>query len=561
MFEKPLLQDDIWDNFLQFNYTYISTRSWPMCLGIVLAVLLILAFILRKPLQNKQLYVGAFSTEVFKFDNSKLADWLGLLSVILAIVLTEIYIYAGENSLFENYDLMAINTTRSMRFGLVASFDYIRVIPLASWYLSTLYAITQNILVIKAFVVLQTILMAWALYAFFNYIPVAKRLAMIAILLLMPTVLQTANIIFPERDMVIILMLGLICARKYCLSHKFWWAVVFILFVNAAFYTKETCITFYFGILLTSIFYNIVDGRIVVASFLRPWQIIKNMPLEFLMGVSLLGYTVIYELLQGQDNFYISANRQDLWNQLINYRLELILLFVAAAMAIYRMIKYYNLKVNPLFRSGLLVGAFCSAALVIVILRLAPTTPHLAGKSYYLLVSTIFILAYIFEHISSKMILSGVSISVLAYSICLNVIYYKQANGRYYREVAEFMSQNSKVSQPNSLFVMEGPYVTKALWQWIVETWATSYRYYFNDRIFVIKSDVHYLDKSIIQKLDIYRRIPEIYFPIIPQPLPVEGDWLVINKRNQTTKANNMRKEYKDNLVYENALFEVYRPK
>lgn len=561
MFEKPLLQDNIWDNFLHFNYTYFTTRAWPMCLGIVLAVLIVCLFFLRNCLRNKQLYTGVFAGEIFKFNKKSLSDWLGLLAVAIVIIFTEVYMYTGENSLFENYDLMAINTTRSMRFGLVASFDYIRVIPLASWYLSTLYAITQNILAIKFFVVLQIIFMAWSLYVFFNYIPVAKRLVMIAILLFMPTVLQTSNIIFPERDMVIVLMLGLIFARKYCVSHKLIWAALFIFFVNVAFYTKETCITFYFGILLTSIFYNIIKGRIVMASFVRPWRIIMEMPLEFLIGVSLFCYTVIYELLQGEENFYISANNQSIWQQLVNYRMELTVLGAAMGIAIYRMIKNFNISTNPLFRSGLLIGAFCSAALIVVILKLSPSTPHLAGKSYYMLVSTIFALAYLFEYISCQWILRGLSVLLVVYSAYMNMMYYRQSKGEYYRQVAEFLAEHTIKNRSNMLFVMEGPYATKSLWQWIVETWSTAYRYYFNDRIFVIKSDVHYLDRSVANKINLYNHIPEIYFPMVPAPLPIKGDWLVINKNNQTAKAVNLRKDYKDNLVYENALFEVYAPK
>ncbi len=561
MFERPLLQDNIWDNLLHFNYTYFTTRAWPMCLGMVLAVLVVCLFFLRNCLRNKQLYAGAFASDAFVFNKKSLGNWLGLLAVTTVIIFTEVYMYIGENSLFENYDLMAINTTRSMRFGLVASFDYIRVIPLASWYLSTLYAITQNILAIKFFVVLQIIFMAWSLYAFFNYIPVTKRLVMIAILLFMPTVLQTSNIIFPERDMVIVLMLGLICARKYCVSHKLSWAALFVFFVNVAFYTKETCITFYFGILLTSIFYNIIKGRIVVASFMRPWLIIKEMPLEFLIGVSLLCYTTIYELLQGEENFYISANNQSLWQQLVNYRMELVLLVMALGIAIYRMIKNFNMAANPLFRSGLLIGALSSAILIVVILKLSPSTPHLAGKSYYMLVSTIFALAYLFECLSYRWALGGLSVLLVVYSAYMNVMYYRQSKGEYYRQVAEFMAEHTIKNKPNALFVLEGPYATKSLWQWIVETWSTAYRYYFNDRLFIIKSDIHYLDKTVANKINLYNRIPEIYFPMIPAPLPIKGDWLVINKNNKTTKAANLRKDYKDNLVYENALFEVYAPK
>ena len=270
MFERPLFQDNILHNLWEFNKTFLTTRDWPLHLGIVLAVLLVVLFLLRKYLRSPSGYQNIFPADNFVFDNNDWRQWLSLLGVIVAIIFSEIYIYMGENSLFENYDLMAINTTRSMRYGLVASFDYIRVIPFASWYLSTLYAITQNILLIKSFVLLQTILAAWAMYAFFSYIPVARRLLMIALLIVAPTYLQSANIIFPERDMIIVLMLGLICARRYFTTHLLRWAFAFIFFMNVAMYTKETCITFYFGILLTSILYNVGKSVINFSTLIRP---------------------------------------------------------------------------------------------------------------------------------------------------------------------------------------------------------------------------------------------------------------------------------------------------
>lgn len=561
MFERPWLQDNIWSNFLKFNYTYISTRQWPLCLGIIALVLVVSMFFLRKFLRDKKLYEGSFSDKVYVFDYKKASDWIALLAVMAGIVFTEVYILTLENSLFENYDLMAINTTRTMRYGLVASFDYIRVIPLGSWYLSSLYAITQNIIIIKIFVLFQTMLAAWALSAFFNYIPVARKLWMIAILLVMPTLLQTANIIFPERDMIIALMLGLIFARKYCRTHQIRWAAAFLLFVNIAFYTKETCIIFYFGIVLTSLIYNIVAQKIVMKSLLKPWKIIQIMPLEFLLGLSLLGYTVIFSMMQNGTNFYLSANTQTLMQQLETYRLELILMGLAMGIAIYRLIKFYSEKNNPMFRSGLLVGAVCTAIMVVAVFKLSPSTPHLAGKSYYMLTSTIFVLAYIFEYLKSKKTVGILCAILLIYSILTDIAFHQQNKGIYYREVAEYMAEHTVPKSVNHLFVLEGPYVTKTLWQWIIETWSTSYRYYFNDRIFVIKSDVHYLDRSIVQKLRVFNNIPLIYFPLVPQPQPVKGDWLVINKENQTTKAINLRQEYSGKLVYENALFEVYAPK
>ena len=561
MFEQPWFQDNIWHNLWRFNYTYLTSRLWGVWLLGVFVILSVLLFLLRNALRNKHIYGGVFNKQIWKFDITDKAQWGALFVLMISLLLTEIYIFTGEHSLFENYDLMAINTTRTMRFGLVASFDFIRVTPLASWYLSTLYAVTQNILLIKTFVFAQIILMVWVLYVAFNYIPVARRLIMIAVLLLMPTMLQTSNIIFPERDMVIVLALSFICLRKYVELHKVRWAAAFLFFANVSFYTKETCLIFYFGVAVVSIVYNILIGEIRLTSFMHPLKTIKKMPLEFLIGISLLCYSIVYGLLQIGDNFYISANHQTLKEQFISYRLELGLALIALILALYRWRKLGMPKVNPLFTLGLLMGALAVTAFVVGIMKLAPSTPHLAGRSYYLLAAVVFVLAYIFEYLNSKIILSLLSVAVLSYSIIMNINYRRNENGEYYREVAEVMVKNSVPGSVTPMFVVEQPYRTKILWQWVVETWSTAYRYYFNDRVFVIKSDVHYLDRSVYNKLALFSRIGLIYFPIVPQGMPAQDDWLIISKNNQTVKADKLRRMYSDNLIYENKLFEVYRPK
>lgn len=561
MFEKPWFQENIWQNFINFNLTYMTSRPWLYYLLPFFASLLILALILKKFLQKSDNYKNLFSENKYVFDKQNKLDWLALFTLIISIVFTEIYIFLGEHSLFENYDLMAINTTRSMRIGLVTNFDFVRVTPFAGWFLSSLYAITQNIILIKDFVLLQIFLMSWSLYAFFNYIPVAKRLFMIALIIIMPTFLQTTNIIFPERDMIIVVMLSLICIRKYSLTNNFVWAICFLFLLNIGCYIKEPCVFLYFGIMITSLFYHIYVGNVTIKNCINPFNIIKNMPLEFLIGFSLLVYYSIFIFLQQGENLYLNANNQSIDKQLATYHLELILMIISCCFLFFKNFKQKQALTNPMFRSGLIVGSLCTVFFIIVVFRLAPTTPHLAERSYYLLLPAIFFIAYIFENVSSWRWLAIFSIVLSIYSVYLNINYFNKASGKYYREIAEVMAENTSPKETNSIFIQEGPYRTKMLWQWIVETWSTSYRYYFNDRIFTFKSDIHYLDRNATQKLQLFNSLHLIYFPIIPQPLPLKEDWVIINKNNNSTKASNLRNEYKGNLVYENKLFEVYKPK
>lgn len=561
MFEKPWFQENIWQNFINFNLTYLTSRPWLYYLLPLFVSLIILALILKKILKNSENYKSLFNKNKYIFNKQNKLDWLALFTLIISVVFAESYIFLGEHSLFENYDLMAINTTRSMRIGLVPNFDFVRITPFAGWFLSCLYAITQNIILIKDFVLLQIFIMIWCLYAFFNYIPVAKRLFMIALIIIIPTFLQTTNVIFPERDMIIVVMLSLICMRKYSLTKKFVWLISFLLLLNIGLYIKEPCVFLYFGIMITSLLYHIYVGNITIKNCINPLKIIKTMPLEFLIGLSLLVYYTIFLILQQGENLYVNANNQSIDKQLITYHLELLLMLISCGLLVLKNFKIEKKMTNPMFGSGLLIGSLCIVFFIVVIFRLAPTTPHLADKGYYLLLPTVFFIAYIFENISSWRWLAIFSIVLTIYSIYLNINYFNKSSGKYYREVAEFMAENTSPKETNSIFMQEGPYRTKMLWQWIVETWATSYRYYFNDRVFTFKSDVHYLDRNVVQKLQLFNRMHSIYFPIIPQPLPLKEDWMIINKNNNSTKASNLRDEYKENLVYENKLFEVYKPK
>ena len=47
MFEKPWFQENIWQNFINFNLTYMTSRPWLYYLLPFFASLLILALILK----------------------------------------------------------------------------------------------------------------------------------------------------------------------------------------------------------------------------------------------------------------------------------------------------------------------------------------------------------------------------------------------------------------------------------------------------------------------------------------------------------------------------------
>ena len=156
---------------------------------------------------------------------------------------------------------------------------------------------------------------------------------MIALIIIIPTFLQTTNVIFPERDMIIVVMLSLICMRKYSLTKKFVWLISFLLLLNIGLYIKEPCVFLYFGIMITSLLYHIYVGNITIKNCINPLKIIKTMPLEFLIGLSLLVYYTIFLILQQGENLYINANNQSIDKQLITYHLELLLMLISCGLS------------------------------------------------------------------------------------------------------------------------------------------------------------------------------------------------------------------------------------
>lgn len=567
MFDTPLLQDHIWSNLIAFNLTTLTTRLWVPWLLITAAVLALCVWLLRRQLRTSPAYFNLFDDAVYKFRLRKKRDWAALLLLAGALGLTAWYMFTTDNSFFENFDLMSIGTIRSLRIGLVPNFDYARITPLAFWYLSTVYAVTQNMIMIKGIVFIQLLLAVWAMYYFFSYIPSARRLVFLAVFILTPTMFLTSKVVFPDRDIIILIMLSLICMRRFSRSSSLAWLGGFLFFMNAAIYTKETCILFYFGILATSILYNIWNEKIRPVNFLHPLRLIKSMPVEFLTGMSLLMYAIIYFLLQtpNEKNIYLLTNTHP-WQELILfYKLEGLAVLAALGLLAMRAVRHYNTTANPMFRGGLVIGGACVGFAIIFILQTAPNSPHLAGKTYYLLLALLFSLAYIFENTRSRLVLTLLSAALLIYSAVENSEARQREIGVYYREVAEFMAKRLPKGEDRTkaagIFVIDDAQTEPDIDKWLIEAWSSSYAYYLSEYNIVFKSDKHI--PTNLHELLILRnfRLKEVYFPIIPRENPESGDWVIINKKNRLPKTLKIMQRLPEKPEYENTLFEVYRAK
>ena len=561
MFDMPLFQDNILDHIIAFNRFYFMSHPWWIWMLIVLVFVGSAFFLLRKNLSAPQYYKSFYQDISYSFLDI-LPDRLALVFLLIAFAATGVWMFSLENSLFENYDLMAVNTTRILEFGVKSSFSHYRICPLAFWFLNFLYALTQNIFLIKTFVLCDLGLMTYLLYKLFNFIPVSKRLALLALFLLTPTMLGTANIIFIERSLFIYLALSLICAKKYCSRGKLKWAVGYLFFANFAIYTKETSILFYFGILSFSIFYNIWNGVIILKSFIHPFKTIKSMPLEFLTGLSLFFYAALYFLLISLTENYKSDNSASVLELILYYKFELCVCLIAGIFFLKNSDIFKNDK-NPLFSmQSYYVGGIFVLICIVFFLKLSPISPHLNGRTYYLVIPLLFSLGYMAYKIRNHYILILIALLISGYSVRQDITSYQQEQGKYYREVAEFFAENLDKNASETIFLEEKPFSKKPTQNvWMIEVWSSAFKYYFKDYNINFKFYTDYI-KLLGNEHSSYSHLQgALYFNVYAWIYPNPGDWLVINRLIPEQKLEHFADYRKEKPQFQNKLFEVYKVK
>ncbi|MCQ2740861.1 MAG: glycosyltransferase family 39 protein [Alphaproteobacteria bacterium] len=561
MFDMPFFQDDILNNIINFNKFYFTSRLWWGWIIVVFVFLGGAFILLRNTLRNPQYYQSFYQDSSFFFQNSR-SEKIAFAVLLTAFIITGIRMFSLENSLFENFDLMAINTTQIMKYGLQSAFNYYRISPLAFWYLNFLYAITQNFILIKTFVLCDLALMIYLLYRLFDFIPVTKRLCFLALFLLTPTMLETSNIIFIERSLFIYLALSLICAKKYCSTGKLKWAVGYLFFANFAIYTKETSILFYFGILSFSIFYNIWNGVIILKSFIHPFKTIKSMPLEFLTGLSLFFYAALYFLLISLTENYKSDNSASVLELILYYKFELCVCLIVGIFFLKNSDIFKNDK-NPLFSmQSYYVGGIFVLICIIFFLKLSPISPHLNGRTYYLVIPLLFSLGYMAYKIRNHCILILITLLISGYSVRQDITSYQQEQGKYYREIAEFFAENLDKNASETIFLEEKPFSKKPTQNvWMIEVWSSAFKYYFKDYNINFKFYTDYI-KLLGNEHSSYSHLQgALYFNVYAWIYPNPGDWLVINRSIHEQKLEHFADYRKEKPQFQNKLFEVYKVK
>lgn len=557
MINEPLFQDYILQNLIRnFRHYFFETEWLYYAFGLVL-FLYSLYFVLRKT--KCSAYPNLFPSEKYKFDylNSIQKYSLAFLCFILIIYAT--VIYSLDDSLFNNYDLMSLNTIFTFYRGLSSYYSATRLAPISFFDLNYLYAVTHNFNLINAYIILKQILIIYLFYNFLNFIPVAKRLITIGIIMLVPSVFWINNIIFPEQNMLIFMLLSLIFIKKYSKTEKYSNLWYFVLFTTLAVYTKETAIVFYTGILATGVLYNVFIEKINLSNIFRPFKLAKEMPVEFFIFMIALSFAVFYFFITdtSETNIYVVNRLQTYTSMAKLYKYEIIITLIGWIIFIK---KLYKKEVNaPLFNEGFLVGGTFVLLYIICHLKITPIMEHVEHKSYYVILTAVFNTLYVFQNIHSKKLLFIIATSAAIYSSVVNYHTYQSENGWYYRETAEFLGQELKKDKKISIMFSSN----SEPFEWVRENWSSSFAYYFPD----YRKDITFnftnlavKTKSTNHTLFVYYRLRGYLTRIQGKGIPTEGDYYLIEK-NKAEKDYKYIENIPHDLVFENKRFRIYKIK
>lgn len=555
MLQEPLFQPDILSTIIRNFAFYFSRNHWYLyALGLV-AVLSLCIYFLKYIKASREAYL--FPDQTYYFSPQNLYNLIAAVFCLLCLGLYSLNIFLLDNTLFNNYDLMSINTTFIFDRGVAASYGTTRLNPIASYDLNIIYAITHNYNLINIYIVLKQTLILTIFYHFLNFIPVTKRFFLLGTLTLLPVCFWINNIIYPEQDLLILIALSFLSLRRFTRKGLFFNLWLFGLLTLLAVYIKETTVIFYVGISVFALLYYIFTDQINYSNLFRPWRLFKAFPFEFITFMISLSFALFYLFtINGiNENNYVLSRQLSLSELSLLYRFEIILTFSAWLVLFKKSIKKEKFA-NPIFNEGLLVGATFILFFIIFILKINPGMPHTQDKSYYALLSGIFSLIYIVRNLSNNKTITIILLMIILGSATINYNIHQKEEGVYYHQVASFLSK--KIQNKRPLVLSIAPHAEAH--PWIYETWSSAIRYYFPSANITIKYP--WLENTNSLKLSMY--IYQLYYDagkftkISPNQLQ-KNDLYIVKKTSEGYSSDiDTVKKFNPILVFENKIFEVY---
>ncbi len=536
MTEPPYFRNDILthirDNFIYY-FGYDDFYVYALAVAAVLLVNALLAARLGKTSARLLPDMKNYS-----FAALKPADISAALLLALSCGLYVANIFSLDLTIFNNYDQMNAANINDMRYGQAPVFNALRFNPAAGIDHNVIYGISHNYTIIAWWNVLKQFLALWLLYRFFSFIPVGRRLVMLAVINFLPPVFWVNGIVYSEQNTLIFVVLSLFALKNYDIGKKFCSLFAFVLWMNLAIYTKETNILFYLGILVFLLLQNIAAGRLTPKSFLSPLATIRTMPVEYMLLWSMflfaVGYFLLSDLFVG--GAYLRHHHRSVGELLKINALELTLT-TAAVFAFGAKIGCRKNERTNLFAEGLLCGGAIIAVIVVFKLQIACFPDWY--KTWYMYLPAVFCTAYIFGNIRSRAISALIFIPVVCWSASVNYDIWQKEEGVARRMMAEFITERKNLQ---ATFYMSEE-AAGDLWK--LECFASALKYVGGNIRLATDMPLSAAKKQILGNGN--------YCEIIERP-PAAGDYVIVRK--DTAEAE---KRCDGRPVYENKVYKICR--
>ena len=550
MRSEPLFNDDIFGGLsAHYHFFFLQNDLFLYTLAVFLFMGLncLAVHFFFKPAK-----ISLLPAEKYVFAEAGAQKWGGLAVLALSFAAYAAATLLQENTLLNNFDLMSVNAVKNMYFGNLPIIDPIRFTPLANLDHNFVYAVTRNYAVIGIWVVLKQVLCLFLLYKFLAFIPVARRLILLAVINFLPSVFVVNNIIFAEQLILIFVLLSFMSAEKYAATRQFRYLLGFVLFVNLGIYTKETTVVFYAGLLGFLILARVFRGDIVPASFLSPFKTAASMPMEYLLFWSLFVFATFFFLVQevpavsagGADFLVIEdAYMKTHYAPLpVVLGINKIALFLCVAALVLWGVKAFRQKGrgNFLFLEGAVFASTLVAVVIVFVLQIVVMPDYY--KTYYLYLPAVFCTAYVFYFLRRPVVLACLFVPLALFSGLVNKDTFEREEGSDRHAAAAFIIAEAK-KNPVDIY-MHSREITAHKW-WKVTGWGTALKYLYPRGDITVKTSLNLPNFHVAE---------DYYSYEVRRGLPMPGDYFMLHKINTPdfVPGENYRS------VYENRIYKIY---
>ncbi len=443
MNDFPLFRENIWANLTEKLYKMVTHHSgFYDNFAIICWVMTILFFLLTCGQKTQKSYPKLFDKKIFKW------EWTKYNVICLSLfVLTLIYflylLYSSEISWFRHFDTMGF-TIYAFGYAPPLIYDKIRFFPLGHSQLNLYFAVSYNQYIVRVFLFANLLIWLGIAYRFLSFIPIWKRLLALSALVMTPAIFTGTNcFIYAEAFMLIFVFLFLICLRKYDLTAQKRYLYGALFFANMCLYFKETNTMIFMGILLVSLFWNILSRRLTFKSFLHPIQLIRQYPFELLMaGLTITFYIYMFQYCSpfGDNNSYLN-DRMGGWIPFVKANIsETALMIISCLIFIWRIgTGKINKKSNPMMNDGLFLGALI---FYLVMAFYFGMRQHYGG-THYMMMASVMNMMYIIINLKSAMLFIPFYVVLMGYSVYSNYEVIGEEYEKYYRQAMVYMIEQT----------------------------------------------------------------------------------------------------------------------